>query len=144
MINEPEWLYLCHYQTYKNKKHYEATLWTSVYQKISCLDEGDKLIEKCKLLKLTLEESKNKCIKTKEVDFIILKFPQRKIQIQMALLMTLTKKLKNLHKSFTNSSPKIAKKKIFSNLLCKASINPIPKLDKEKKTTDQYILWLKI
>ena len=49
------------------RQHYEH-LYT---KKLGRLDEGDKFLEKCKLLKLTLEESKNKCIKTKEIDFII-------------------------------------------------------------------------
>ena len=47
----------------------------------------------------------------------------------MASPMTFTKKLKNKHKSFTTSFPKIAEK-IFSHLLYKAYINLIPKTKK--------------
>ena len=49
--------------------------------------------------------------------------------------MTFSKKLKNKHKSFTISFPKIAEK-IFSNLFYKACINLIPKSKKTKLQTN--------
>lgn len=53
----------------------------------------------------------------------------------MASPMTFTKKLKNKHKSFTTSFPKIAEK-IFSNVLYKACINLIPNSKKTKLQTN--------
>ena len=54
-------------------------------------------------------KQKNKYIKWKEIEFIILKFSLRKIQTQMASPMTFSKKLKNLHHFF----PKNSRENIF-------------------------------
>lgn len=54
-------------------------------------------------------KQKNKYIKWKEIEFIILKFSLRKIQTQMASPMTFSKKLKNLHHFF----PKKSRENIF-------------------------------
>lgn len=61
----------------------------------------------------------------------------------MASPMTFTKKLKNKHKSFTTSLPKIAEK-TFSNVLYKACINVIPNSKQNYKPTSLMMIDIKI